>query len=59
MHCREFCNSGSFFDDLLICTYNDFINLIGHNAIFCEFYRNFNQLWIFCKKLDTRNQNPN
>ena len=26
---------------------------------FCQFYRNFDKLWIINKKLDTRNQNPN
>ena len=26
---------------------------------FCQFYRNFDKLWIIRKKLDTRNRNPN
>ena len=26
---------------------------------FCQFYRNFNKLWIICTKLDTRNWNTN
>ena len=26
---------------------------------FCQFYRNFNKLWIIRKKLDTRNWNTN
>ena len=36
-----------------------FMTAIDTMLFFCEFYRNFDELWIFCKKFDTGNWNPN